>query len=129
MSHDLENDRSVSIGEIFEGKVVRLKPFGAIVELPGKVQGLVHISHVSNKFVQTIEDYLAEGDDVTVKVIAIDAESGKISLSIKDAEEPRPRQASVHQATPGGSFEDMFKDFVKVSNERHAGINKRNKRW
>ncbi|MDR1643319.1 MAG: S1 RNA-binding domain-containing protein, partial [Clostridiales bacterium] len=42
----------IKIGSIYEGKVVRLKPFGAIVSLPDNSQGLVHISHISNSYVQ-----------------------------------------------------------------------------
>ncbi len=83
----------LEVGSIVEGKVVRVKPFGAIVSL-GKVQGLVHISQVANSFVQDINDHVKENDVVKVKVLSIDEESNKIALSIKEAlpkEERRPR--------------------------------------
>ncbi len=83
----------LEVGSIVEGKVVRVKPFGAIVSL-GNVQGLVHISQVANSFVQDINDHVKENDVVKVKVLSIDEESNKIALSIKEAlpkEERRPR--------------------------------------
>jgi len=121
----------VEVGSIVDGTVLRIKPFGAIVSLPDNLQGLVHISHISTSFVQNIEDHLSVGDEVKVKVILKDPETGKISLSIKDASPPptrseyRPRQQS---APSDGSFEDKVKEWLKSSNERQAGLNKRNKR-
>ena len=128
MSDNTESPQ-VEIGSIVDGTVIRIKPFGAIVSLPGNLQGLVHISHISAGFVQNIEEHLAIGDEIKVKVISIDPETGKISLSIKEASPPirneyRPRQA----ATTDSSFEDKFKEWLKSSNERQAGLNKRNKR-
>ena len=128
----------IEAGQVYEGKVVRIKPFGAIVSLPGNVQGLVHISHISNSYVQNVEDHLAVGDVINVKVLSADPESGKISLSMKetpqrepDENEPEfvvynpPRKPTQEQM---GTFEEKFKDWLKASNERQAGLNKRNKR-
>ena len=83
----------LEVGSIVEGKVVRVKPFGAIVSL-GKVQGLVHISQVANSFVQDINDHVKVDDVVKVKILSIDEESNKIALSIREAmpkEERRPK--------------------------------------
>ena len=83
----------LEVGSIVEGKVVRVKPFGAIVSL-GSVQGLVHISQVANSFVQDINDHVKVGDMVKVKILSIDEENRKIALSIRDAlpkEERRPK--------------------------------------
>jgi predicted RNA-binding protein with RPS1 domain len=123
-------------GSIYDGKVVRIKPFGAIVILPDNSQGLVHISHISNSYVQNVDDHLASGDIVRVKVISHDKTSGKISLSMKDVEQPEnvaerqeeyERQREMRRAEPG-TFEEKFKEWLKSSNERQAGLNKRNKR-
>jgi polyribonucleotide nucleotidyltransferase len=74
----------VEVGEIYRGKVVSVKNFGAFVEiLPGK-DGLVHISELENYRVKKVEDVLREGDEVKVKVIAID-NLGRIKLSRKQA--------------------------------------------
>ena len=127
----------IVIGNIYEGKVVRLKPFGAIVILPDNSQGLVHISHISNSYVQNVDDHLAVGDLVHVKVLTNDKSSGKISLSMKDVEQPeimQEREAAIEyehrrERKEGGStFEEKFKEWLKASNERQAGLNKRNKR-
>jgi len=138
-----ENTTSVVVvGEIYEGKVLKIKPFGAIVSLPGSALGLVHISQITNGFVQDVGDVLAVGDDVDVRVVSHDAVSGKISLSMKDVPQRRLHdedeeyddyesysyEAPVITAAQAASFEEKFKAWQKTSNERIAGINKRNKR-
>ena len=80
------------VGSIVEGKVVRIKPFGAIVSLGEQVQGLVHISQVANTFVQDINDHVKVGDIVKVKVLSIDPETNKIALSMKEALPKEARQ-------------------------------------
>lgn len=81
---------SLEVGSVVEGKVSKIMPFGAFISLPGRKSGLVHISEVARDYVENISDHLKEGDDVKVKVIKID-DSGKISLSIKQALEPRKK--------------------------------------
>ena len=78
IAHDPE------IGAIYKGKVVSIKNFGAFVEIaPGK-DGLCHISKLDNQRVEKVEDVVALGDEIVVKVMDIDSQ-GKISLSRKDA--------------------------------------------
>ncbi len=73
--------REVQVGEVFEGEVKRIQPFGAFVEvLPGK-EGLVHVSKMSPEFVSNPEDIVKIGDKVQVKVIEID-DLGRINLSM-----------------------------------------------
>ncbi len=75
----------VAIGCVYEGTVVKLMDFGAIVNiLPGK-QGLVHISQIANERVEKVGDKLAEGQVVKVKVIEMDKQ-GRIRLSMKEVE-------------------------------------------
>jgi polyribonucleotide nucleotidyltransferase len=77
-------------GAIFSGKVVRITPFGAFIELvPGK-DGLLHISQVADHHIDKVEDVLKMGDTVLVQVRAID-ENGKINLIRKDIEYRRPQ--------------------------------------
>ncbi|MEI2636158.1 MAG: polyribonucleotide nucleotidyltransferase [Methylotenera sp.] len=72
----------VEVGQIYEGPVVKLLDFGAVVSLlPGK-DGLVHISQIAHQRVSAVSDYLKEGDVVKVKVVEID-DKGKVRLSIK----------------------------------------------
>ena len=71
------------VGEIYSGKVTKIMPFGAFVEiLPGK-EGLVHISKLEHRRVEKVEDVVKEGDEIMVKVIEI-TDQGKINLSRKD---------------------------------------------
>ena len=69
-------------GQVITGKVVRIMPFGAFVELKPKKDGMVHISRLSDKRVEKVEDVVNIGDMVTVKVLDVD-KMGKISLSMK----------------------------------------------
>src|ERR1041384_8774479 len=71
------------VGDVYESTVKSIMPFGAFVEfLPGK-QGLVHISEISWKRLETMEGVLKEGDIVKVKLIGIDHKTGKFKLSRK----------------------------------------------
>lgn len=92
----------VEIGEILEGKVTGITKFGAFVELPEGKTGMVHISEVSNSYVEDINQFLKEGDVVKVKVISI-SEEGKISLSIKKTQ-PKPErpQGPAREGGKGG---------------------------
>jgi len=127
---------SIEIGSVVEGKVVRIKPFGAIMLVGDNVQGLVHISHISDSFVQDINDHIGVGDIVNVKVLSIDTANNRLALSIKDAvskdlSAPMPTQTNNTPPPPPDAtqiFEDKFKEWLKSANERQAGINKRNKR-
>jgi polyribonucleotide nucleotidyltransferase len=74
--------REVEVGEVLTGKVVRIMNFGAFVSLPGGKDGLVHISKLANERVNAVEDVVKIGDEVTVKVMEIDAQ-GRINLSRK----------------------------------------------
>lgn len=77
--------REIEVGGIYDGKVTRIMNFGAFVDLGTGKEGLLHISKISSKRVEKVEDVLAIGDEVTVKVIEIDNQ-GRINLSMKDLE-------------------------------------------
>ena len=127
----------LEVGSIVEGKVVRVKPFGAIVSL-GNTQGLVHISQVANSFVQDINDHVKVGDMVKVKVLSIDEESHKSNKPFNK----QPRRQSEASANPAqeyfrpqssvnasSDFEDKMKEWMKQANDRQTSLNKRaNKR-
>ncbi|GAA0350524.1 S1 domain-containing post-transcriptional regulator GSP13 [Oceanobacillus oncorhynchi subsp. oncorhynchi] len=78
---------NVEIGQVIEGKVTGIQPYGAFVAIDGDTQGLVHISEIMHGYVKDINEHLSVGDTVNVKVIQIDEEKGKISLSIRATEE------------------------------------------
>lgn len=75
-----------NVSDIVEGKVVRILPFGAFIELEEGVDGLVHISQISQKHILKPEDTLSIGEFVKAKITEIDIDNKKISLSIKEAE-------------------------------------------
>ena len=74
------------VGQIYEGKVTRLMNFGAFVDIGGGKEGLLHISKISNKRVEKVEDVLSVGDEIKVKVYEIDNHD-RINLTMKDLEE------------------------------------------
>ncbi|MDR7074272.1 S1 domain-containing post-transcriptional regulator GSP13 [Fictibacillus barbaricus] len=135
------------VGSIVEGKVTGIKPFGAFVALDDNVQGLVHISEVSHGFVKDINDTLSVGDVVSVKVLSIDEDSKKISLSIRQTQEA-PAPAPKKERRPAGGFnnnkksnnntqdankgfntlETKLKEWLKESSDRQAQLNKRLKK-
>ena len=82
----------VEVGRVYDGTVLRLLDFGAIVSvLPGK-DGLLHISQISNQRVNAVSDFLKEGQQVKVKVLEAD-EKGRLRLSMKALLEPAPAPA------------------------------------
>ena len=80
---------SVQIGMITEGTVETIQPYGAFINLGNRISGLVHVSQISEKRIKTPAEVLSVGDKVKVKVIGI--KDGKISLSMKQAEEEAPK--------------------------------------
>ena len=83
---------AIEVGNVFEGRVTGVKPFGAFVALPEGRTGMVHISEVSNEFVQDIAAVVHDGDIVKVQVINV-APDGKIALSMKRLLPAPPRPA------------------------------------
>ncbi len=74
----------VKVGKIYNGRVVSIKDFGAFVEIAPETDGLVHVSELSDKYVDRVTDYINIGDEVQVKVLLID-DQGRIKLSRKAA--------------------------------------------
>jgi len=131
----------VVVGEMYDGKVLKIKPFGAIISLPGSPPGLVHISQIANGFIQSVEDVLTVGEDVIVRVTSVDIKSGKISLTMKDVPQATDGYSEnedefnyydnapvVITPAQAASFEEKLKSWQKLSSDRIAGINRRNKR-
>lgn len=125
-----------AVGDIVEGKITGIKPFGAFVAIDDDNQGLVHISEVSHGYVKDINEYLSVGQQIKVKVLSIDEDAGKISLSIRKTE-PEPKRPA-RKASGGpknkskdqgfNTLEDKLKDWLKESNEKQAQLNKRLKK-
>ena len=84
-------EQKLAAGDVVEGTVKRLTDFGAFVEVLPGIDGLVHISQISHKRVENPKDALKVGQEVTVKVLEVNAAAERVSLSIKALEE-RPAQ-------------------------------------
>ena len=103
--------KEAEVGEIYNGKVMRIMNFGAFVEiLPGK-EGLVHISKLAHERVGKVEDVVKVGDHITVKVTDID-EQGRINLSRKDVLPPpeKSKDQSTNQRQDRGKDRSFRKN-------------------
>jgi small subunit ribosomal protein S1 len=89
-----EFERKYSAGEIIDGQVTKLVPFGAFVRVAAGIEGLVHISEISDQHIETPESVLAVGQEVRVKVIEVDVPRRRISLSMRQVGGAMPRPAS-----------------------------------
>ena len=81
-------DENYQVGQVIEGKVVQIKEYGAFVELEPGLDGLVHISEVAHKRVANINDELEVGQVVQAKILEIDKDRKRISLSIRETIDP-----------------------------------------
>lgn len=90
----------IEVGSILEGKVTGIMKFGAFVELPDGKSGMVHISEISNTYVENVSDFLTVGQEVRVKVITIN-EQGKIGLSIKKLAAPGEQHGEGRERSGG----------------------------
>lgn len=143
---------AVAEGDIVVGKVTGTTNFGAFVSLPDGQSGLIHISELSNSYVEKVEDYVAKDDEVKVKVLSVDG--SKIGLSMKQLEEKKPKEyskdkpkfksntndkpfekkrdkkfskpsdANFDKPKPG-SFEDMMASYLKDANTNMDSIRSR----
>jgi small subunit ribosomal protein S1 len=116
-------------GEVVEGTVTKLTNFGAFIELEEGIEGLVHVSEIADRHVKDPADELKVGDKLKVKILKIDADTHKISLSAKEAESPTPGRAHepVEAPEPQTQYEQDGKmtlgDIVDL-----AGLSSRAKR-
>ncbi|WP_404453828.1 general stress protein 13 [Virgibacillus necropolis] len=116
-------------GQVLEGKVTGIQPYGAFVALDDETQGLVHISEVTHGYVKDINDHLTVGDDVNVKVLNVDSEKNKVSLSIRATEEAPKKQAKAPRSQPAvqqqqdssagfNTLKDKLEEWIEQSEER-----------
>lgn len=101
---------NLEVGDVVEGKVARLTNFGAFVDLGG-IDGLVHVSEISYDHVSKPSDVLKVGEDVKVKVLAIEPERDRISLSIKQLQ-PGPWDDIEEKAAVGSVLDGTVKRLV-----------------
>lgn len=98
-------------GEVIEGTVTKTTNFGAFVEVKSGVEGLVHITEITDDNIAKASDVLSSGQKVKVKVMSVDTEAKKLSLSIKDADEKSKEYMQYNDNEEGETLADLFKDF------------------
>ncbi|SDK05624.1 S1 domain-containing RNA-binding protein [Alkalibacterium thalassium] len=137
---------SIEVGSKVEGKVTGIANFGAFIDLGNNKTGLVHISEVSDSYVENINEELEVGQTVTVKVLSI-ADDGKIGLSLRKAQDkpaesaPKPKAPSRERSSSSSNkrtssapkkqdFDSLMSSFLKDSEDRLTSIkrNTENKR-
>lgn len=141
---------SLEVGNKVEGKITGLAKFGAFIDLGNRKTGLVHISEVSDKFVEDINEELEVGQVVTVEILSID-DSGKIALSMRNREKEAAAKKEVKKESsnrssrpsrpsrrPAGNtfrgnrqggrgskdFDSLMDDFLKESESRLSSLRK-----
>ena len=121
-------DQFYKVGDLVNGSVTKLASFGAFIGLEHDIDGLVHISQVSEERVEKIKNVLKVGQEVTARVIKIDRADRRIGLSIKAAnystEELEAEQVALDQLKPGEDLVALQHAFDAVTTTDEAGAEK-----
>ena len=124
-----EIDTRYKIGDLVKGKVTKLASFGAFVALEGEIDGLVHISQLSEAHVVKVKDVIKVGDDVEARVIKVDKAERRIGLSIKAAnysEEDLKRESEAFDnIRPGEDMVGLEQAFAAAEEEYRPGDSKK----
>ena len=107
-------EENYQVGQVVTGKVVQIKEYGAFIELEPGLDGLVHISEVAHKRVNDISEELTVGQTVEAKILEIDTERKRISLSIKQTLEEEAEEQSFTEKLEDAVEEaaDKVEDFI-----------------
>lgn len=105
-----ETLEGLKVGDVVNGKVTNFIKVGAFVEVMPGIEGLVHISEITDENIAKPSDVLSLGQEVKVKILSIDDENKKMSLSIKDATETSNEYKQYNDEEEGYSLADLFKD-------------------
>lgn len=121
--------KSLEKGQILDGKVTGIQPYGAFVQLDEETQGLVHISEITHGYVNDIKDHLQIGDEVKVKILEVNEAENKVSLSIRATEEAPKKenqakpshnnQTESNDSTTGfNTLRDKLQEWIKQSENK-----------
>ena len=108
---DLAADKYAE-GDVIHGKVVRIVPFGAFIEVEKGIDGLVHVSQISHEFLENPTTALTIGEEIDAKILKLDCAEKKMTLSIK-ALEPKPENFERRPRAARGESEGRAKKFSK----------------
>ncbi len=103
-----------AVGQLLEGKITRLTKFGAFARIEDDLEGLIHISEISEKRIDHPKEVLKEGDDVTLRVIKIDPENHRVGLSIRRVD------SMAYAEMDWKTLEDISFDDIDVEDEESA---------
>jgi S1 RNA binding domain protein len=130
----------VIVGEVVECKVTGTTKFGAFVDLGDGKSGMIHISEVAQTYVSEIGEFVKVGDTEKEKILSV-SDDGKISLSIKKAQEPIKKERRQREVVPAAKpdmsyvwtkksgptdFEDMMNKFKQTSDEKFSDLKRKN---
>jgi small subunit ribosomal protein S1 len=114
---------SYNEGDVVAGKVTKVVTFGAFVEILPGVEGLVHISELAQHHVENPREIVSQGDTVNVRILEVDAERRRLSLSLKRVEDGMPLQPGVGEDAAPPSIdlsEDVFADGPAAADAEEA---------
>ncbi|WP_066192603.1 MULTISPECIES: S1 domain-containing post-transcriptional regulator GSP13 [Gracilibacillus] len=106
------------VGDIVEGIVTGVQPYGAFVSIDQDTQGLIHISEVTNGFVKDIHAYIQEGETIKVKIIEMDNKENKLALSIRAIEDQLKKESVIADKEGEHGFhtlKDKLQEWIKQS--------------
>jgi small subunit ribosomal protein S1 len=110
-------------GDVVEGRVTKVVTFGAFVEVVPGVEGLVHISELAQHHVENPREIVTQGEMVQAKIIEMDAERRRLSLSLKRVEEGEAARPAIGEAAPAlGLSEEVFSEETPVESEAGAEV-------
>ncbi|MBK4144469.1 30S ribosomal protein S1 [Corynebacterium macginleyi] len=126
--------RTHAVGQIVPGKVTKLVPFGAFVRVEEGIEGLVHISELAQRHVEVPDQVVTVGQEVMVKVIDIDLERRRISLSVKQADEDYSDEFDPSKYGMADSYDEqgnyVFPEgFDPETNEWKEGFDEQRQAW
>lgn len=111
-------EQQCPLNSMVPGKVTKIMEYGAFVEILPGIEGLVHISALSDRRVKSVADVVKEGQEVNVRIIKIDKENQRVSLSMRP--EPAPRRGRGHEAAPEEA--DKLSDKKKKHRPARGGL-------
>jgi small subunit ribosomal protein S1 len=124
-----EIDQRYKIGDLVKGKVSKIATFGAFIALEGDIDGLVHISQISEAHVSKVKDVLKPGQEIEARVIKVDKTERRIGLSVKAAnysEEDLKREAAAFDTLkPGEDMVGLEQAFAAAAEEYRPGDRKK----
>ena len=122
-------DSRYKIGDLVKGKVSKLATFGAFIAMDGDIDGLVHISQISEDRVDKIKDHLKIGQEIEARVIKVDKTERRIGLSVKAAsyseEDIKKEAAAFDSLRPGEDMVGLEQAFAFATEEYRPGDSKK----